>query len=108
MKSLGVITISLIRMFYNPIIIGFGCQVLWTWFVVPLGLPAISIASAIGMQLTLAFFMIKESDFKNAENRYDGMTASEWGMDCLKSMWVNTFVMVFFLAYGFILHKFFM
>jgi hypothetical protein len=35
---------------------GFATEILWSWFVVPLGAPSISIAQAVGLALVVGLF----------------------------------------------------
>ncbi len=38
--------------------VGFVIKIMWVWFMVPLGLPAISLAHAIGIDVLITFIVI--------------------------------------------------
>lgn len=39
------------------VLCGFTIMVLWSWFIIPFGLPAISLAHAIGIDLLITFLV---------------------------------------------------
>jgi hypothetical protein len=52
-KILAIPALYAINVFWG----GFALAVLWLWFMVPLGLPAITYAHAAGLQLLFLMFM---------------------------------------------------
>lgn len=51
MISLGVIIAAVAIIIGRPIVNGWVASILWAWFLVPLGAPAISVVPAIGIAL---------------------------------------------------------
>lgn len=49
---IGIIVGALVAM----LVAGYALSVAWTWFIVPLGVPGLSIPQAIGITFVVAFF----------------------------------------------------
>lgn len=47
---------------------GYVLSLVWAWFVMPLGVPAIGIAHAIGLSMTIAVFAKQERETKEEKS----------------------------------------
>lgn len=56
-KAIGLIAICLAGLVGLAVLRGFVLASLWGWFVVPLGVPALGIAQAIGISLIVSLFL---------------------------------------------------
>lgn len=72
---------------------GFVLSILWGWFLVPLGMPPLTVAYAIGVSLIVGFLTVRHS--KEDEQ-------PEYG----KAMLRVTLVPAFALAFGWIVSRF--
>jgi hypothetical protein len=59
--ELSLAVIVLIALFPIIILRGFVLSRLWAWFLIPLGLPSIGVAHAIGIALIFSAFFSKSS-----------------------------------------------
>ena len=62
----GCVTALLGLFIFMPIFTalrGFVLHRLWAWFVVPLGVPAIGIAHAVGLAMLVGFLKMSQHDF---------------------------------------------
>lgn len=75
-----------------PLLRSFVFTKLWAWFLVPLGLPAISIAWAFGILLA-AFMVVGEPAM---QPKPDGLSQENWTWSCIaKSMLTPLFALAF-------------
>ena len=81
-----VVVLSILR--------GWVLSILWGWFVVPLGVPALSIPMAIGIAVTISFLIFNPND---RDNKMDFSTKS--GIDEAVSKMVNA-ILYPFIALG--------
>lgn len=64
--SLLVFIVSIFYVLFN----GYAISVLWRWFAVPLGVPAISVAHGIGIDLLMGLLVFKAIDLNaSADDR---------------------------------------
>jgi len=74
-------------------------SLLWGWFIVPLGIPAITVIHAMGLNLLIGFFAnsyknMAKLDFKDSKNK---------ATIALFTLFLNMLIPVII---GFIIHKF--
>jgi hypothetical protein len=71
----------------GPLTHGYALSVLWGWFVVPFGAPAIGVAHAIGLRLAFgALGALPKSEQKGPNETYVGNAARMWGRAVLAPM----------------------
>ena len=58
MEKFGKFTFGFVYLVIGIAFAAFVLSILWSWFIVPLGVPAISIAHAFGLQVLVAFFKV--------------------------------------------------
>lgn len=92
-------TWKIVSSFLGLLLRGFVVSVLWKWFVVPLGLPAISVPHGIGLS-TLILFMTNDYTYSEELDSSDR-----------NAIIMNTFLIPFgvpllFLLNGWIIHFF--
>jgi putative flippase GtrA len=75
---------------------GWTVSILWEWFLVPLGLPALGIAHAIGISLAVAF-LTHQTDTKkdDRESQEAGLQIFTQVLTCLGTLGVGWIVMKF-------------
>jgi len=71
---------------------------LWEWFVMPFGLPAITLAHAVGLALFHALFVSHHS-------RYHGISKEEKGWRYLKDSGTSLYVNTTAWGIGFVIHR---
>jgi len=89
----------------STIVFGFVLMTLWAWFVVPaFNLPELTIVSAIGLGLIVAFttHQNKKEDFYSDDNSAESGSLEK----TFKDFGIRLFIHGFFLFFGFIVHLF--
>ncbi len=82
---IGIILLSILR--------GFVLSYLWQWFVVPLGVPDITVVHAIGISMLVAFLTY--------ENAYQGDSK-----EATTKLAGSVLAMPFILLIGYVIHSF--
>jgi len=67
---LGGIAAAFTMGFYFALIKGYTISVLWNWFIVPIGMPTINIAHAVGISLAIGYLT---NDHKKAKIKKEEM-----------------------------------
>jgi hypothetical protein len=80
---------------------GFAISKLWSWFVVPLGLPPITIAHAIGLSALVNLFKNLGDSTKNETADVEAKTREFW--ICITALYLAYSVA---LLVGYVAHKF--
>jgi formate hydrogenlyase subunit 3/multisubunit Na+/H+ antiporter MnhD subunit len=78
----------------------FTVQQFWLWFIVPLGLPAITLAHAAGLSMTMAFYTTFASD---SEILAEQKVPQEEKIICEGARLLATFILLFL---GFVISLF--
>ena len=83
---------------------GFILSIIWRWFLMPLGLPEISVSLAIGVALTVSFLALKDaSDFRSGA---DSIDEDEFATAIAKTM-TQVFMLPFWLLLtAWVVHQF--
>ena len=93
---MGAILLLIIVLMAIPILAivrGFVLSYLWTWFLVPFGLPEIGVAWAIGLSMIVAYL--------THEGAYTGPADEAWGKFA-----GSLFSPFLLLLFGYIVHSF--
>lgn len=64
METFGKVFLLVVATILSVLIAAWSFQTLWMWFIVPLGLSAISMAHACGIMLVFSILKIKPKDFE--------------------------------------------
>lgn len=82
MKTLVAFIYSLVLIVFASIVRGFALAILWRWFMVPFGLPALGIAWSIGVGLTLSYLLGIQSknDAEPAKDMFAALVAATFTM----------------------------
>lgn len=87
---LGIIPL----IFCLAVLRGWALSILWSWFMVPLGLPTLGIAHAIGFAMTVAFLTHQDSTkVDDRETKEVGLQIAVQVGSCLGSLgigWIIT------------------
>lgn len=81
-KTSLALGLLLVGIFVGFFWVGYVTSVLWSWFAVPLGVPAISLFHAVGLSLLVK---VLANPIKSGKNR-DDMTEDQKVDDALKSL----------------------
>lgn len=80
METLGKISYGLIVMAVGSLVNAFVIQKLWTWILMPvLGLTPITMGTAFGLSVVVAFFRAKKTDNKEEDAIEKITKALVWG-----------------------------
>lgn len=92
--ALGLLLASIIIAFFW---VGYTTSVLWSWFAVPLGVPAINLFHAVGLGILVK---VLANPIKSGKNR-DGMTEDQKVEEALKRLIliITTPAIVLFVAW---------
>ena len=94
---LGFVFILPLLTIYSVLTYGFVLSNMWEWFMVPLGLPTITLVHAYGLALIVALTSHQHNLYKNKDNELAG----EKVFHVFLSPWMTLLV-------GYILHTIFM
>jgi len=64
-----VLLVSIGYMPFGYVLNGWVLSILWRWYIAPLGLPAITIPSAIGVSLVVGFLTVRGSSKDHTDDR---------------------------------------
>lgn len=80
---------------------GWGLSTVWSWFVVPLGLPAIGVIHAIGLMITYSLFTLKVGNDTKA-------TTTPWELfeQSFVQQFVRCFLVLFLVCASWCFHQF--
>lgn len=80
---------------------GWGLSTVWSWFVVPLGLPAIGVIHAIGLMITYSLFTLKVGNDTKA-------TTTPWELfeQSFVQQFVRCFLVLFLVGASWCFHQF--
>lgn len=98
-KFLGGFLLMVAVMVITALVNGFTLATLWAWFIIPtFGLPALGIASAIGLAMVVSFLTYQYSSKKEES---DGFVE-----DMLKALMMSLVRAAITLAVAFVVHLF--
>lgn len=70
MAAVGLLVLLGLLMVVGSVIRGFVLSTLWSWFIVPIGGPEISIPIAIGISIIVGLLTHEQPDKQNSEIGY--------------------------------------
>jgi len=64
-KIIAIIVLTILSIFVGA----WAFSTLWSWFIVPIGLPAIGYAHAYGLMIVTSFLKMRPKDFDTSDNK---------------------------------------
>ncbi len=96
LASFGKLALLFVLMLVGSLWGGYVLSILWRWFVVPLGLSALTTNAAIGVSVVASYLT-------RGSIKWDDDKQLQWGKAC----WLTAFVPAWFLFCGWVLHSVF-